>query len=182
MSQEIIRSTKPPSKHIVDVSSQEIVQIVINWLESNNIHNVLPKTPNFEASISNYYIDLCLENYQQDKKLKTIGQVVINKKTNKIVAHTPMDNLLRNISSQNVTAVTNEQDNKQFLELWREEQQWIDDHRNEYAGQWVAVKGSNLISHSHNSKVVFEEANKSGIKQALIVLVESEKEIPVGGW
>lgn len=171
MSQELFHSTKSPSEHIVDVSSQEIVQMVTDWLKTNNINNVLPKIPSVEVSISNWYIDLCLENYQQGKKLKTIGQVIINKKTGKRVTHTPIDNLLKNISRQNVIFVTTEQDNKEFLELWREEQQWIDGHQ-EYVGQWVTVKGSNLISHNHNAKVVFEEVSRSGIKQPLVVLVE----------
>lgn len=180
MSQELFNSTKQPSKHIVDISSQEIAHVVSDWLESNNIHNVLPKLPDFEVSTSNWYVDLCLENSQKDRKLKVIGQVVINRNSGKIVAHTPIDSLLKNISEKK--EITNMQEQEQFLESWREEQKWIDENRKQYIGQWVAVKGSNLISHSQNAKVVFEEVKKSGIKQPLVVLVEAEKQLPTGGW
>ena len=180
MSQELFNSTKQPSKHILDISSQEIIRVVSDWLENNNLGNVLPKLPDFEVSTSNWYVDICLNSSQKDKKLKVVGQVVINKNSGEIVAHTPIDNLLKNISEKK--NVISNQEQKQFLELWREEQKWIDEHRKEYIGQWVAVKGSKLISHNHNAKLVFEEVNKSRIKHPLVVLVEAEKELPAGGW
>ncbi|MEW6127350.1 MAG: DUF5678 domain-containing protein [Acidobacteriota bacterium] len=62
------------------------------------------------------------------------------------------------------------------------EMQWIKQHRIEYAGQWVALDGDQLISHSTNAKEVFAAAEASGIHLPLVVRIEAPNEIPFGGW
>jgi len=58
------------------------------------------------------------------------------------------------------------------------EQLWIHEHRNEYAGQWVALKGNQLIHHSANAKEVFAAADKIGPLEVLVVLVEPRRDHP----
>lgn len=52
------------------------------------------------------------------------------------------------------------------------DRQWLADHRDEYAGQWVALKFGRLISHGLNAKEVHQAAQDAGHTDALLVLVE----------
>lgn len=52
------------------------------------------------------------------------------------------------------------------------DRQWLADHRDEYAGQWVALKFGRLISHGVNAKEVHQAAQDAGHLDALLVLVE----------
>jgi hypothetical protein len=52
------------------------------------------------------------------------------------------------------------------------EYQWLEEHRMEYARQWVALNGDNLISRNTNCRVVIDEARQKGVPDALIVYVE----------
>lgn len=52
------------------------------------------------------------------------------------------------------------------------DRQWLADHRDEYAGQWVALKNGRLISHGANAKEVHQAAQDAGHSDALLVLVE----------
>ncbi|MDX2031200.1 MAG: DUF5678 domain-containing protein [Blastocatellia bacterium] len=52
------------------------------------------------------------------------------------------------------------------------DRQWLADHRDEYAGQWVALKFGRLVSHGTNAKAVHRAAQDAGHLDALLVLVE----------
>jgi len=52
------------------------------------------------------------------------------------------------------------------------DRQWLADHRDEYAGQWVAIKNGQLISHGSDAKEVHQAARVGGHLDALLVLVE----------
>ena len=54
--------------------------------------------------------------------------------------------------------------------------QWLVDNRKEFAGQWVALRCGELISHSANAKEVFAAARNSGYTDAVVVLVEAPPE------
>lgn len=56
------------------------------------------------------------------------------------------------------------------------EYQWIEAHRAEYAGQWVALKGDQLISHGSQGLAVIEAARNAGFPEAFIKLVPSVDE------
>lgn len=58
------------------------------------------------------------------------------------------------------------------------DRQWLKDHRDEYARQWVALKGGQLIGNSADAKDVFAAADAAGAPDALVVYVESEAERP----
>jgi hypothetical protein len=55
---------------------------------------------------------------------------------------------------------------------FRDDRQWLADHRDEYAGQSVALKFGRLISHGANAKEVHHAAQDAGHSDALLVLVE----------
>ncbi|MGH9834809.1 MAG: DUF5678 domain-containing protein [Blastocatellia bacterium] len=59
------------------------------------------------------------------------------------------------------------------------EHQWLHEHRDEYAGQWVALKGDQLIHHSTNAKEVFAAAKAVGMLETLVVLVEPRRDYPI---
>jgi hypothetical protein len=43
------------------------------------------------------------------------------------------------------------------------ELKWLDAHRHEYAGQWVAVEGDQLIAHDEKAKAVFAACDAAGV-------------------
>jgi hypothetical protein len=59
------------------------------------------------------------------------------------------------------------------------EHRWLHEHRDEYAGQWVALKGAQLIHHSTNAKEVFAAAQAAGMLETLVVLVEPRRDYPI---
>lgn len=62
------------------------------------------------------------------------------------------------------------------------EQQWLKEHSQEFAGEWVALDGDKLIYHGANAREVYEVARKSGVKRPLVVEVEKDNGLPFGGW
>lgn len=62
------------------------------------------------------------------------------------------------------------------------EQQWLKEHNQEFAGEWVALDGDTLICHGANAREVYEGARKSGVKRPLVVEVEKDNGLPFGGW
>jgi uncharacterized protein DUF5678 len=50
---------------------------------------------------------------------------------------------------------------------------WLEQHREEYAGQWVALDGDRLIAASTNAKDALAAAQAAGLADALIVRVET---------
>lgn len=61
------------------------------------------------------------------------------------------------------------------------EHEWLKQHRDEYAGQWVALDGDRLLGHGANLKEVAEFARQAGVKDALIVRAESSDALPYIG-
>jgi len=57
---------------------------------------------------------------------------------------------------------------------------WIEEHRDEYAGQYVTLNGEQLISHGPDGRQVLAEARKAGIKIPFIARIESDDEPPFG--
>lgn len=62
------------------------------------------------------------------------------------------------------------------------EMRWLNEHKAQYAGQWVALDGDRLISHGKIAQEVFAAAEASGVHLPLVVRVESQDELPFGGW
>ncbi len=58
------------------------------------------------------------------------------------------------------------------------ERRWLEEHRDEYAGQWVALKGEQLISHGKDHLVVYRAAKAAGHPDAFLELVEASDALP----
>lgn len=61
------------------------------------------------------------------------------------------------------------------------EDEWLARHRDEYAGQWVALDGDRLLGHGPHLKEVAEAAHQAGVKDALLVRVEPSHAPPYIG-
>lgn len=62
------------------------------------------------------------------------------------------------------------------------ESDWVDRHRDEYLGQWVAIEGERLIAHGTNPRKVYLTARAAGITTPFIVRVHQREEPFMGGW
>src|SRR5438105_2229115 len=60
----------------------------------------------------------------------------------------------------------------------RLEDAWLESHRDEYAGEWVALAGNRLIAHSSRLKEVAEIVWSEGIEDALFIRVEPGNAAP----
>lgn len=58
------------------------------------------------------------------------------------------------------------------------EHQWLEEHGHEYIGQWVALKGNQLISHGARGKDVHAAAVVAGHPDALLLLVQPKDDRP----
>lgn len=68
------------------------------------------------------------------------------------------------------------------LEQYQLAKQWIAAHRAEYLGQWVALEGDQLISHSFDAKQVYAIAKAAGIRSPFIVQIIEEPTHFLGGF
>ncbi len=50
---------------------------------------------------------------------------------------------------------------------------WLEKHRAEYIGSWVALEGDQLLHHTPSLKEMFAEANRRDFRDALMVLIET---------
>lgn len=58
---------------------------------------------------------------------------------------------------------------------------WLEEHRAEYAGQWVALHDGKLIAHSTDGEALVEPVRQAGVRMPLIVFVEQpDTELFVG--
>lgn len=62
------------------------------------------------------------------------------------------------------------------------EMRWLEGHRGEFAGQWVALDGDRLISHGAEPRQVFAAAREAGVARPLVIHVQKEAEPFTGGW
>jgi len=66
-------------------------------------------------------------------------------------------------------------------EQFRDSLRWVDEHRGEYLGQWVALDGNRLVSLGTEAKKVYEEARAAGVQTPFLKRV-IEDDLPFGGW
>jgi hypothetical protein len=60
---------------------------------------------------------------------------------------------------------------------------WIDDHRTEYVGQWVAMEGDHLVAHGVDARLVAERARSLGVRVPFMHHVDEKKAGAVwGAW
>jgi len=61
------------------------------------------------------------------------------------------------------------------------EQAWLEQHRDQYADQWVALDTDRLLGHGVSLKEVAAAAKQAGVSDALIVRVEPRDALPYVG-
>ena len=83
---------------------------------------------------------------------------------------------VRDWIDENKRTVENRNDEKFKLSL-----KWIDEHREEYDGQFVLLDGDKLLAHGTDAKALYAEARDRGIKTPLVHRVKAEI-LPFGGW
>jgi|SRR4051812_48282540 hypothetical protein len=67
-------------------------------------------------------------------------------------------------------------------ERFRRSMDWIQTHREEFDGQWVALDGEMLLAHGTDGKKVHAEAQAKGVKTPLMHRVSVKETMPFGGW
>ena len=70
-----------------------------------------------------------------------------------------------------------ERKNKKFQQAL----QWIDEHKEEFDGQFVVMDGDRLVAHGIDSKTVCDEARAKGYNSPFLKRVKA-KILPFGGW
>ncbi|MGH9766940.1 MAG: DUF5678 domain-containing protein [Blastocatellia bacterium] len=61
------------------------------------------------------------------------------------------------------------------------ERAWIEEHRREYAGQWVALDGDRLVAASPNQAEVWAAVKEDGAKLPLVCRIPAPDEpLPIG--
>lgn len=68
------------------------------------------------------------------------------------------------------------------IQRFRLAMKWIDEHRAEFAGQWVCLEGDRLIAHGTDVLTVHAEARAAGIKAPFVEQVLDEPEYYLEGW
>jgi hypothetical protein len=63
-----------------------------------------------------------------------------------------------------------------------QERAWVEAHRDEYLGQWVALDGDHLVAHGTDARTVYEAARAQGVEIPYIDRVEKKVEAFMGGW
>ena len=63
-----------------------------------------------------------------------------------------------------------------------EELRWLAKESGPYAGDWVALDGPRLIAHGKKLADVSAAAAGAGIIEPFFARVQSEKDVPFGGW
>jgi hypothetical protein len=58
---------------------------------------------------------------------------------------------------------------------------WVDEHREEFDGEFVVLDGDELIAHGTDSKTVYDNARARGYKSPFLKRVKA-KVLPFGGW
>jgi hypothetical protein len=62
------------------------------------------------------------------------------------------------------------------------ENTWLEKHRDEYDGQWVALDGDRLLAHGPKLKEVAAAARAAGVPDALMFIVEGSNTPPFAGF
>ena len=84
------------------------------------------------------------------------------------------------VEAEKKQAIPND-DSKIRGEKFRLALNWIEEHKEEFDGQWVVLDGDKLIAHGTDSKTVCDEARAKGIEIPFLKRVKA-KILPWGGW
>lgn len=72
---------------------------------------------------------------------------------------------------------------REQTERFHRAMKWIDEHRAEYLGQWVALVGDHLVSHGPDAREVYLAAKAAGVEVPFVERVRDKETLPfMGGW
>jgi hypothetical protein len=87
------------------------------------------------------------------------------------------------LAQQLLECTRNEADEHQSrITTQQKQMRWLAQHRAEYAGQWVALDGDQLICHGTNNREVLAQVRKLGVKIPFVAYLEPLDALPFGGW
>lgn len=87
-----------------------------------------------------------------------------------------------NDQSLAIPAMASQHQEAAFDPLRREELQWLATQAALYAGQWVAISGSQLVASGADLASVQQAAKSAGVQRPLLTHVPPANEEPFGGW
>ncbi|MEP7339741.1 MAG: DUF5678 domain-containing protein [Acidobacteriota bacterium] len=64
----------------------------------------------------------------------------------------------------------------------RPNDEWLQQHRDEYQGQWVALYDGKLIAHGNDSQALAQAVKASGAPIPLILFIEPSDTLPFAGF
>ncbi|MGH9427233.1 MAG: DUF5678 domain-containing protein [Terriglobia bacterium] len=67
-------------------------------------------------------------------------------------------------------------------EIRQRRMEWLKAHREEYAGQYVALAGDVLVGHGATIREAHEQAKQKGVENPFLVRLTSESEVLFAGW
>jgi len=59
---------------------------------------------------------------------------------------------------------------------------WLKAHREEYAGQYVALDGDRLVGAGATIREAHEQARRQGVEHPFLTHISSANDAPFGGW
>jgi hypothetical protein len=59
---------------------------------------------------------------------------------------------------------------------------WLQQNKEAFAGQWVALDGDTLIAQGSDGCEVTQRAWQQGVKEPFVARIPDEPELPFGGW
>ena len=62
------------------------------------------------------------------------------------------------------------------------EQAWLEQHRQQYIGQWVVLAGDRLIGHGDDPRPLVAQARAEGVRIPFVHFIPEESEPFIGGW
>ena len=93
------------------------------------------------------------------------------------LAHLLLEKAKPSLTPHSSNGDSQNKENKQDRQL-----QWLKTHRDEYAGQYVALDGDQLVVTGKTIMIAREQAKKKGVLNPFLVRLTSEKDVQFGGW
>lgn len=85
-------------------------------------------------------------------------------------------------NGDSVGATTNNGAAEGFDPSRRREYEWINQHRDEYAGRYVALAGDQLVAHAATLRELHKLVRDAKAHRPFFARIEAKDELPFGGW
>jgi hypothetical protein len=67
----------------------------------------------------------------------------------------------------------------EFAAKWEQARHWMERHRQEYAGRWVALDGDRLLTDGSSAREVYAVLKSAGVSGSLVMRVEHPDDLSV---